>query len=83
MTAVNASEVATVLARVKSDRKRLNQELDALCEIDCEALEKRFIIDFVGYMKLMETVLDSWTDKFKDTSTLVQLHNPLTNSITS
>jgi hypothetical protein len=83
MTAVKVSEVATVLARVKFDRRRLNQELDALCEIDYDALEKRFIIEFVDYMKLMDTVLDSWTDKFEDTFLLVQIHNPLTNPIIS
>jgi hypothetical protein len=63
MSAVTVSEVATVLTRVKFDRRRLNQELDALSAIDYEALEKRFIIDLVDYRKLIETVLDGWVQK--------------------
>jgi hypothetical protein len=61
---VKVSEVATVLARLPLlDRRRLNRELDAFCEIDYLALEKRFFIDLVNYTELIETVLDRWVQK--------------------
>jgi hypothetical protein len=64
MSTVKVCEVATILARLpKLNRRRLNQELDALSEIDYEALEKRFIIDLVDYRKLIESLLDSWVQK--------------------
>jgi hypothetical protein len=65
MAAVVVSEVATVLARVPQlDRRRLNRELDAFCEMDYQALENRFIFGLVNYTTVIETVLDSWVRKF-------------------
>jgi uncharacterized protein YlbG (UPF0298 family) len=63
MAKVKVSEVAIVLARVQFDRRRLNRELDAFCEIDYQALERRFFIGFVNYRELIETVLDRWVQQ--------------------
>jgi uncharacterized protein YlbG (UPF0298 family) len=63
MATAKVSELATVLARVQFDRRRLNRELDAFCEIDYQALEKRFLVGFVNYRDLIETVVDRWLQK--------------------
>jgi hypothetical protein len=64
MASVKVSEVASVLARLRQlERRRLNRELDAFCEMDYQALEKRFFIDFVNYREFIETILDRWVQK--------------------
>jgi hypothetical protein len=63
MARVTVSEVTTVLASLQLDRNRLNYELDALGEVDFQAIDNRFIIGIVGYRALIETVLDSWVRK--------------------
>jgi hypothetical protein len=63
MSGFVVSEVANVLARVQFDRKRLNQELDAIGEMDFQALENRFRMGIVNDRELIETVLDSWVHK--------------------
>jgi hypothetical protein len=70
MTTLKVAEVANVLARLEFDRKRLNRELDALGEIDFQALENRFNMGIVNYRTLIETVLDSWVQNHASQATI-------------
>jgi hypothetical protein len=70
MTTLKVAEVANVLARLEFDRRRLNRELDALGEIDFQALENRFNMGIVNYRTLIETVLDSWVQNHASQATI-------------
>jgi hypothetical protein len=63
MARVTVSEVTTVLASLHFDRRRFNQEIAALREIDFQAIDNRFSMGLVNYRDLIETVLDSWVQK--------------------
>jgi hypothetical protein len=63
MAKVTVSEVTTVLSSLHFDRKRFNQEIAGLGEVDFQAIDNRFSMGLVNHRDLIETVLDSWVQK--------------------